>query len=257
MLVCEVEKMLEKYFIELNKTSLFNDWLNEEIKKNNSYAMCFLAKLCNIEKKINDTNCTDDLNHSFYSKYNERELYEMSAKMDNSTAYYKLSLSEYDRGKKIKLLEKCANLNNINACYDLGYMYRKGFLTNIDYSKAFSYFKRGVELGDDDKCHLQLSKMYINGEGVDMDLIKGLEMIRDNHDYELYNYCGNYSVKIMELLVNQKNEILELKQKINKLESENDELKIMAPIEGGPEFQKAKNRFENNKSKLTGYLDNT
>jgi hypothetical protein len=55
---------------------------------------------------------------------------------------------------------------------------------------------------------------------------------------------------IISLLLADDMKIKDLEKKCNNYEKENEELKYMAPIEGGPEYQKAKKRFEEKTEEL-------
>lgn len=86
---------------------------------------------------------------------------------------------------EIKYLEMAAELGDISACEELGYMWYYGQHGEQDYEKAFKYFSIGA--GDDNGdgslwCKYKLADMYHHGLFVEKDEAKYRQMIEDAYE---------------------------------------------------------------------------
>ena len=72
-------------------------------------------------------------------------------------------------------MEDLANTEYIDAINQIGLWYDEGFYVSRDDAKAFSWYQRGAELEDPSSIGL-LATMYHQGEGVEPDIDKALEL---------------------------------------------------------------------------------
>ena len=153
------------------------------------------------------------------------------------------------------------NKKNAYAQNNLGYMYYHGQGVEKDYKEAIKWYKLSAEQGFS-SAQNNLGQMYQKGLGVEKDYEEAIILFKlsgekGNHD-AIYNlqelYKKNYD-KIAELIINNKKIIQEQKERIKKLEEENERLTYMAPLEGGPEYQKIKKNFEEKVKNNYGSLD--
>lgn len=70
-----------------------------------------------------------------------------------------------------EMLIEEANKDNVNAIYNLGYIYLLGQGVEENPQKAVQYFRRGTAYHDG-KCMQALAMCYKNGDGVEKDLTK-------------------------------------------------------------------------------------
>lgn len=77
--------------------------------------------------------------------------------------------------KAMEIYKTSCDEKNTKACYNLGYMYEKGYGVSKDNTQAFSSYKKACELGDIKGCS-KTASFYAQGEGVEQNLTKALEL---------------------------------------------------------------------------------
>jgi len=75
--------------------------------------------------------------------------------------YIKGQKVEKDEKFGIQILEILSNLNNPNACHDLGYYYMHGSIVPKDIARSIEYYKKAVSLGNVHSKH-DLGMFYLN-----------------------------------------------------------------------------------------------
>jgi TPR repeat protein len=177
---------------------------------------------------------------------------------------------EQDYKEAIRLFKLSAEQENSDSQNNLGYMYQNGFGVERDYKEAVRLFKLSAEQGNS-FAQNNLGYVYQYGFGVEIDHTEAIRLYKlsanqeniyaetnlkflfdENEDIFVPLFLAD-DMKIKEL--EKKNK--ELEKKMKELEKEIEELKYMAPLEGGPEYQKAKKNFEEKQEKLEniGSLD--
>jgi TPR repeat protein len=210
--------VIEKTKIDAN---LIN-WLKEECNRGNTWAQNILG--CIYYCKIKEI----DFNETF-------KLIKSSAEQGNANAQCNLGLIYHnkiggvinDDQESIKWYKLSAEKGDLNAYNNLGYMYQYGYGVEKDYKEAIRFYKFSAEQGNN-TAKYNLKYLYKNNRNILISLF-----LVDN-------------MKIKEL--EKKNK--ELEKKNEEYEKEIEELKYIVPIEGGPEYQKAKKNFEEKLKKI-------
>lgn len=146
--------------------------------------------------------------------------------------------------------EKSATLGNHHAQCIIGYMYDHGYGVAIDHIKAVKWFQMSAIQGNS-IAQYNLGIMYRYGYGVDKSIseavkyyclsikngcIKGkrglIELINNDNKEEIATILTDYTTRISELEGANQAQQVEL-----------EELRIRAPIEGGPLYKEALERF--------------
>ena len=98
-----------------------------------------------------------------------------AAEKNNDVAQYNLGYSIYEAGSEESLywLNRAAENNNLQAI-----MYLASYYHNQDIKKAIYYYQKGAELNDS-QAMLELSYLYENGEGVEKDDKKAVELLEE------------------------------------------------------------------------------
>jgi TPR repeat protein len=160
------------------------------------------------------------------------KLYKLSVDQGNAYTQNNLGLIliheegiEKDYKEAIKLYKLSADQGDSYAQYNLGYIYQCGKRFEKDYKEAIKWYK----LSSDQGCKNARKNLKIL---CDRDILLSLFL------------ADNMKIK-------------ELEKENEELKKENEALKYMAPIEDGPEYQKAKNRFDEKAKELknNGSLD--
>lgn len=110
-----------------------------------------------------------------------RRLYQRAAEQGHDDAGQKLALFENaDSGEESVVLEwymPAAEEGDMEAQYNLGFMYETGWGVGIDEARAANWYGEASEL-QHDMAQLRLGMMYIVGRGVDKNSDKGVELLR-------------------------------------------------------------------------------
>lgn len=80
-------------------------------------------------------------------------------------------MAKVKRKTELEMLEEDARKGNIQALYNLGYIYLLGDKVEANPQKALQYFRRGAS-HQDGKCMQALAMCFRNGDGVEVDLDK-------------------------------------------------------------------------------------
>ena len=98
-----------------------------------------------------------------------------AAEKNNDVAQYNLGYSIYEAGSEESLywLNKASENNNLQAI-----MYLASYYHNQDIKKVIYYYQKGAELNDS-QAMLELSYLYENGEGVEKDDKKAVELLEE------------------------------------------------------------------------------
>ena len=117
----------------------------------------------------------------------------------HNLAWFYLEERRFDL--EVRYLEMAAEYGYVPAIEELGYIWYYGQTGTVDYKKAFEYFSKGVECGNDISascCEYKLADMYHNGYYVEKDEEKYRSMMESIykriHDPErMGSLCGfNY-----------------------------------------------------------------
>ena len=172
-----------------------NNKKSEKIKnKKNSLVKIKLLKLnlsTKIKKNIIIYLCAGI---GCYFAINQYESY-----LQNKTiAEYQQAIKYIENKNSSKYKEAFNSLKNMEETdnsamsnYYLGYMYENGIGTNIDYIKAYRYYKKASDSGNS-KALYELGEMFLKAEGVNRSL-------RDAEKYFLESYEKGNSIAIVSL----------------------------------------------------------
>lgn len=112
-----------------------------------------------------------------------RKLYERAAQQGHDNAGQKLALFDNtESGDESVVLEwylPAAEEGDMEAQYNLGFMYETGWGVGIDEAKAANWYKEAAEL-QHDMAQLRLGMMYVVGAGVAKDTDAGIEWLRQS-----------------------------------------------------------------------------
>ncbi len=75
----------------------------------------------------------------------------------------------------VKKLEEMAKKGNVDAQYELAFMYYDGDGVKQDFKKAYEWFEKGANQGDAD-CQYNLAQMLRQGKGVKADPKKAFDL---------------------------------------------------------------------------------
>ncbi len=116
-----------------------------------------------------------------------------SAEKNNDMAQYNLGYSIYEAGSEESLywLNKAAENNNLQAI-----MYLASYYHNQDIKKAI-YYQKGAELNDS-QAMLELSYLYENGEGVEKDDKKAVELLEEAFRLQNLEAMNELSIRYLE-----------------------------------------------------------
>ena len=161
--------------------------------------------------------CQDGFAHFMDDEYEEAfPLLMKAAKRGNTDAMYLLGRCwfrfwEYGDGsedecwpKAFEWFLKAAVAWHPRACYDLGEAFYYGRVpgedgsigSHEDYEAAAFWFSQGVKLGNADSANF-LSGMYQEGEGVEKDESKALELLWKAHELDPDNYLVWYNIGLV------------------------------------------------------------
>ena len=116
-----------------------------------------------------------------------------AAEKNNDVAQYNLGYSIYEAGSEESLywLNKASENNNLQAI-----MYLASYYHNQDIKKAI-YYQKGAELNDS-QAMLELSYLYENGEGVEKDDKKALELLEEAFQLQNLEAMNELSIRYLE-----------------------------------------------------------
>jgi TPR repeat protein len=195
----------------INKTIINGtliDWLKEESNKGNTMSQNIVGDLYENGEGIE-------------KDYKEAiKWYKLSSDQGNAISQFYLGYM-YENGKgieknykeAIRLYTLSANQGYASAQNNLGYMYENGYGIEKDYKEALKLYKLSADQGSEN-AKKNLKKIY-----------------KENEDI------------LISLFLDDNMKVKELKKENDELKKENEELKYMAPIEGGPEYKKAKKKI--------------
>lgn len=160
---------------------------------------------------------------------------------------------QYNATKAFEWLLKSSISGHGAACFEIGSIYEQGELIPKDNIKAYEWYKKSADQGITIAQNM-VGTMLAYGTGTPMNLdeaIRYFSMSINNGGNTTY---FNYTVQntgIVPALFKSWHELglenLKLRAELNELKGELDELRISAPIEGGPEYRKALERFNSHK----------
>ena len=115
-----------------------------------------------------------------------------AAEKNNDVAQYNLGYSIYEAGSEESLywLNRAAENNNLQAI-----MYLASYYHNQDIKKAIYYYQKGAELNDS-QAMLELSYLYENGEGVEKDDKKAIELLEEAFRLQNVEAMNELSIQI-------------------------------------------------------------
>ena len=70
-----------------------------------------------------------------------------------------------------------ANAGHLNACFDLGHLYRLGTGVKHDYAKALEFFRQGAEQ-ESASCMHEVAMFYSSGWGVEEDILESTRWLK-------------------------------------------------------------------------------
>jgi TPR repeat protein len=188
----------------------------------------------------------------------KHELYEFLANKGNPVAQYNLAMCPIEINNKLSWLEKSAEQGYSLAQNELGYYHLKRW----NKLKAIEYLSKSADQNDptalyylgicyllsaDNKEHLKAWLYFAKARTL------GYNVYNHATVYNVYNHSTAHYDEIEPVLLEyhqQSETIAQLNAKITELNSTIEELQITAPIEGIPEYQKAKARFDEYKKNL-------
>lgn len=115
-----------------------------------------------------------------------------SAEKNNSKAQLNLSFIDDDTEKSLYWLNRAAENNEISAIMNLAYYYH-----DKDIKKAASYYQKAADL-DDDQAMVELSYLYENGEGVEKNDEKTVELLDKAVGLENFEAMNKLSIRYLE-----------------------------------------------------------
>lgn len=227
------------YLIKNNKEDFVIELLNKAINMNNSNAMCILAGLYEI-----GTGVKLDSDKAI-------ELYEKAIELKNSEAMRLLAnLYTHDkRGsyeKAFELYSEAINLGNVGAMYSLAVLYEVKYGRNCD--KAVDLYDKSYELGF---VNAMLDRADEFREPIEKNIEKNI--LKSIETYSkvmvMYPFISEIRKYIVHIVKENPEIIFEKINKIDKLESENNDLKTyithLETLPLGKEYQNALNDFNN------------
>lgn len=122
----------------------------------------FLTQLS--QKEIEDYQKHLSMYRKLYHGYHEDPYQDKNIEQLLAEAYSYFRMDEHSKAFEIysKVIER---EDNITAYEWLGYLYKEGYGTSLNYGKAYDYFKKAINLGSTYGM-FQLAKMYEEGLGV-------------------------------------------------------------------------------------------
>ena len=123
-----------------------------------------------------------------------KQLMLKAAEKNNDVAQYNLGYSIYEAGSEESLywLNKASENNNLQAI-----MYLASYYHNQDIKKAIYYYQKGAELNDS-QAMLELSYLYENGEGVEKDDTKAVELLGEAFRLHNLGAMNELSIRYLE-----------------------------------------------------------
>ncbi|MDH5217483.1 MAG: SEL1-like repeat protein, partial [Gammaproteobacteria bacterium] len=110
-----------------------------------------------------------------------KKLFKLAADQGHDNAGQRLALYENaDSGEESVVLEwylPAAEEGDMEAQYNLGFMYETGWGVGIDEKMAANWYKEASDL-QHDMAQLRLGMMYVVGSGVSKDIDQGVELLR-------------------------------------------------------------------------------
>ncbi|GMB89905.1 hypothetical protein NHP190002_05840 [Helicobacter ailurogastricus] len=102
---------------------------------------------------------------------------------------------ERDYQEALNLFQKAAEMEHVDAVFNLARMHSDGQGVSQDYGKAIEYYKKAVELGNADAC-FNLALLYEDGNGVPQDYTKAVDLYKKaasmGHAHSYYNLALLY-----------------------------------------------------------------
>jgi TPR repeat protein len=154
-----------------------------------------------------------------------------------------------DYQRAIEWYQKSADQGDADGQNNLGIMYQLGYGVVKDYQKAVECYQKSAEQGNA-SAEYNLGVMYENGYGVAKNIGEALmyyklsmEQGHEQAQKNIINLVTNNPEIILLKLSELEKESKEMKTEIMEMQEELEELRITAPIQGGPEYQSALKRF--------------
>lgn len=110
-------------------------------------------------------------------------IYELGERYYYGQEYQAQNSVEEDYGKAINWYHKAAELGNVAAMHDVGWMYQNGYGVERDFQKAMQWYRRAAQAGNSNSM-TQIGWLYQFGLGVERDEEKALKWYRQAADLE-------------------------------------------------------------------------
>ncbi|SDY38617.1 Sel1 repeat-containing protein [Nitrosomonas sp. Nm58] len=143
------------------------------------FVMMLFLSACAVPQESQRTSYWDSMNNSEKSAF----LTQQFAKSGDSNEQLKLGDAymdglgmPQDSEKAFYWTEKAANGWARGANYKVGIMYQKGIGVEQNSVKAAEHFLKAIERDVDKKAMIHLGEMYLNGDGVEKNIEKGISL---------------------------------------------------------------------------------
>lgn len=156
--------------------------------------------------------------------------------------------SNYD--KAFELIKMSAERGFPESYRNLARIYYYGHGTELNYNKALCLYEKYEEIEKSAEVEYILAGMYEKAIGVERNIVMAMKyyLLCKKNGYlygaeALTSFLNLNAFEIFSIMIESAATIKDMKHKINELETEVEELQISAPIEGGPLYKQALDRF--------------
>lgn len=157
---------------------IVNDtYLNLKNINNARYNKKVSALITDNEDKLKKYDITDAKNLNLEAKNSNIENFDSEKLFEKGCDYYYGNGVEVDYLKAYKFFKKATEKGNVKAIFELGEMYFYGNGVSINHEKAFYYFFKAAELNLPE-AQFELSKCYENGDGVEKNYEMGIKWLK-------------------------------------------------------------------------------
>ncbi|MCL2767639.1 MAG: sel1 repeat family protein, partial [Synergistaceae bacterium] len=107
--------------------------------------------------------------------------------VQNSYASYKLGKEAFDKKRYKQAMEYfMVSSDDVDSIYHIGLMHQSGLVVKKNYSEAFDWYEKGVELGGENS-RIALARLYATGLGVPLDTDYALKLLNEGNRDDMQN----------------------------------------------------------------------